>query len=212
MKKLFYPLSVLTLIGCASGDLLPPQSKDVTSITLLNSATQQPIEEIQDSEKVQAIVTFINSLKNEWKEPSFGEPDDVFELRMYKGKNFAGNFAVGEDFFSRNHQLTWVQDAEQEQVVTFSKILSLDLRSMKIYIPCGNKVSAQLKSVTQDKEFENNEINLVDKKLLIQNYPNWCQTDVEGQTYRIYSNESNEFIVEMYEQISRFSGPFVKKI
>jgi len=208
MKKLFYPITFLGLWGCASGELLPPQTKDVTSISLHNSLTKETIVEIHDGEKVGEIVNFINGLKNDWQEPSFGEPDDVFELKLYKGKLFAGNFAVGEDYFSRDHQLTWVQEAEANEIKAFADLLNLDLRSMQIYTACDDYVADQITIISENNKFAANEINLMDKRLLLSNYPNWCQTELNGQTYRVYSNDSNEFVVELYMGVSRFSGPF----
>jgi len=118
----------LLLEGCGTHRKLPEQgAADVVKITTLAGFPRLPRKEIRDKARIAALVSFVNSLPNKWGIPWYGPSVGRVYFEFISGKKSAGNFYVGADFFGRDADKHYSQDASRERIEALGKIVELDL-------------------------------------------------------------------------------------
>ena len=209
MKTSLSLLTVSILCGCATPEMLPAQSSEVTSIRVLNSEDKSLIKAIQDPQRIEQIVNFINTLDNAWQEASFGEPNDLVEVRLLKDGKFVGNFRVGDDFFGRDHRVNWLQSATDDHLSNFSKLLGVDFQLIQAIIPCDydvkEAVSKKLTGAGLTRKL-NSDMSQSFKK----DSTSWCQLTSGDVTYRVHhiKEPNSQVYVEQLGEAVMFFGPF----
>jgi hypothetical protein len=204
MKILLFVTIVMCLVSCASKEQLPPQQKDVTTISVEVKATDEHEGSeriISDEEKIAEIISFINARSEGWKEPFSDSLEGDVYLAFYRDARFVGNYYVGNDFFGRDYGSPWVQDATQLEVSKFLTIVGADLTKINVSDRCS---AAELSTLNQlimanrlaKFSLENNAF-----KELSLHYPNWCETENGGAKYKIYTagQSRNKLIIEKVE-------------
>jgi hypothetical protein len=134
-------LSICTaalLLGCSSCVsnkaviLKPLAAADVVKVRDRLS-TSLPVGDITDKERVEKIVSFVNSLPQNWSVPWYGPPVGQVYFDFYRGGTNVGNFYVGPDFFGRDANYGhgsfefYSQSATETQIREFGKIAGFDV-------------------------------------------------------------------------------------
>ena len=119
----------LLLAGCWwPGAKLPPQKPaDVVKITTM--AGQPPLSrrDIRDKEHIEELVTFVNELPSRWGVPWYGPPVGRVYFEFFSAKKGVGNFYVGPDFFGRDTDRHYSQDASRSRIEELGRIVGIDL-------------------------------------------------------------------------------------
>jgi len=129
MRRACLALALCFLVeGCGTHRKLPEQgAADVVKITTLAGFPKLPRKEIRDKARIAALVSFVNSLPNRWGVPWYGPSVGRVYFEFISGKKYSGNFYVGTDFFGRDADRHYSQDASRERIEALGKIVELDL-------------------------------------------------------------------------------------
>jgi|CZKI01.1.fsa_nt_gi hypothetical protein len=129
MRRIGFALVLpLLLAGCGTHQKLPAQQPaDRVRITTLAGFPNLPLREIREKERVAALVAFVNSLPNKWSIPWYGPPVGRVYFEFVSARRTAGNFYVGPEFFGRDTDRHYSQDASREKIVELGKIAGVDL-------------------------------------------------------------------------------------
>src|SRR5690348_13493180 len=95
------------LLGCSScvsdktATLKPVAGADVVKV---RDRFDSPlaVADIVDKERVEKIVSFVNSLPQNWSVPWYGPPVGQVYFDFYQSGTNVGNFYVGPNFFGRD--------------------------------------------------------------------------------------------------------------
>ncbi|HKI71425.1 MAG TPA: hypothetical protein VKA81_03545, partial [Verrucomicrobiae bacterium] len=87
------------LMGCIStahkDETLNPQAPaDLVKIDK-NHGSELPIAEIEVADRIEKLVSFVNSLPQKWSVPWYGPPVGKVYFNFYKDGRAVGNFYVG---------------------------------------------------------------------------------------------------------------------
>jgi hypothetical protein len=127
-KTCFTFMLSFLLAGCGTHEKLPAQKPaDFVRITTLAGFPELPRREIREKERVAALVAFVNSLPKRWSIPWYGPPVGRVYFEFVSAKRSAGNFYVGADFFGRDTDRHYSQDASRERIVELGKIVGVDI-------------------------------------------------------------------------------------
>jgi len=122
------PMLCLLLAGCGAREKLPAQQPaDFVRITTLAGFPELPRREIREKERVAALVAFVNSLPSKWSIPWYGPPVGRVYFEFVSARRTAGNFYVGPDFFGRDTDRHYSQDASREKIQELGKIAGVDI-------------------------------------------------------------------------------------
>lgn len=130
MRLIYMFFVSLVLVACAATKQLPPQQSGVTKIVITMSAedseAQQKTEQtIEDADKIDEIISYVNTRIEGWEEPFMDSLDGQVSLSFYRNNRFVGNFYVGEDFFGRDYGQSWRQDATDEEINAFFELVGI---------------------------------------------------------------------------------------
>ncbi|HMD62273.1 MAG TPA: hypothetical protein VKG78_12625 [Opitutaceae bacterium] len=121
-------LFCLLLAGCGPHEKVPAQkSADLVKITTMAGYPMLARREIREKEKIDALVSFVNSLPGNWGIPWYGPPVGRVYFEFYSAKRSAGNFYVGPDFFGRDADRHYSEDASRGRIEELGKIVDIDL-------------------------------------------------------------------------------------
>lgn len=215
MRILLCILISVMVIACAGKEQLPPQQKDVNLIKVMltgeGNSQNEPML-ISTPAQIEQIISFINSHSKGWKQPFSDTIEGDVYLTLYRDERFVGNFYVGDDFFGRDYGSPWVQDASQLEVTKFLAIVGIETNNLNISGRCS---PAQMKTLNQLVMGQKLVSNTISKKAFVEfksHYPNWCETQVSQQTYKIYTSDTsrNKIIVEQVKEDkdNGYFGPF----
>jgi hypothetical protein len=121
-------MTVLLLAGCRSGEKLPAQQPaDHVKITTLAGLPRLQQREINDKERIAALVAFVNSLPDGWGVPWYGPRVGKVYFEFEKGHRGIGRFFVGPDFFGRDVGKPYTQSAGRKAIEEVGRIADVDL-------------------------------------------------------------------------------------
>lgn len=130
--------SAALLLGCSScvsnrvATLNPLVVADVVKVQDRLS-TSLSVGDITNNERVEKIVSFVNSLPQRWSVPWYGPPVGQVYFVFYRGGTNVGNFYVGPSFFGRDVNYGhgsfqfYSQSATETQIREFGKIAGFDV-------------------------------------------------------------------------------------
>ena len=124
LSSLFLFLFILN--GCAGNETLP-QQKRADEIRVEKIYPKEQLFKIEDQEKIDEIIAFINSKREGWGVPWFGPPVGKIYIHFYKEKKVNGNFYVGSNFFGRDITNFWSKPASRKEIQKLGELLNIDL-------------------------------------------------------------------------------------
>ncbi|MGA2017776.1 MAG: hypothetical protein ABSH26_12550 [Opitutaceae bacterium] len=124
-----FALVLCTLLaGCAPHARLPEQAPaDLVRITTMAGYPMLSRRDIRQKERVDALVAFVNSLPGRWGIPWYGPPVGRVYFEFISAKRGVGNFYVGPDFFGRDTDRHYSQEASRARIEELGKIVDIDL-------------------------------------------------------------------------------------
>jgi hypothetical protein len=126
------------VIGCtpekkeASALLSPLASSDFVKV---HDSTDKPLSvgDITNADRIQKLISFVNSLPQDWSVPWYGPPGGQIYFDFYRGETNVGNFYVGPNFFGRDiyHRngdiRFYSQSATEAQIRQVGEIVGFDV-------------------------------------------------------------------------------------
>ncbi len=132
-------LGGLTIAGCgdpkpSNKDQPEPQSLTQTYSGLGNvnrveikTRLDKLIHRIDDREKIQQIVAFVDKQRSGWACPWYGIPVPQVVANFYDGDTFKGHFGMGLNFFETQREGDFAsKDASAEQCRDFLALIGVD--------------------------------------------------------------------------------------
>jgi len=97
-------------------------------IQVERNSPKQVLVELNDPQKVQPVVSFINSRLDGWGVPWSGPPvGQVYVNLLKRDGTPIGNFYIGPWFFGRDQGNFWSRRATEEEVAQLEQLLSVPL-------------------------------------------------------------------------------------
>ena len=121
-------ISCLLLSGCGPYEKLPAQKPaGLVKITTMAGYPTLSRRDIKEKEKVDELVAFVNSLPNRWSVPWYGPPVGRVYFEFIGDRRSVGNFYLGPDFFGRDTDRHFSQDASRSRIEELGRIVDIDL-------------------------------------------------------------------------------------
>lgn len=107
---------------------LPEQRPaDLVIITTMAGYPMLPRRNMKQKERIDALVAFVNSLPSRWGIPWYGPPVGRVYFEFISDKKPVGNFYVGPDFFGRDTDRHFSQEASRGRIQELGRIVDVDL-------------------------------------------------------------------------------------
>ena len=104
----------------------PPPPLDRISRIQVETNLGQPLGTIDDPERVQSIVAFVNARKDQWENPWYGVPVGPVRVSFYQNTAFVGSFSAGNGFFATHRQGDFAsQLASTQELEEFTRLIGV---------------------------------------------------------------------------------------